>query len=116
MRFRARTAIRLLLVLIYFFDYSLRGENIVNIFLLLLLRGRGGVVAAVTEDDFYDFAQGLFKSSSRFARERNAGICCVCQQSRGRESRSLLRPQFSAHHKKKLLLEVIPRVCESTST
>jgi hypothetical protein len=46
MRFRARTAmrLRLLLVLIYFFDFSLRGENIVNSFLQRLL---GGVVVVV---------------------------------------------------------------------
>jgi hypothetical protein len=43
---------------ISFFDFSLRGENIVNSFLqLLLLCGRGGVVTAVTADDLSDFAQ-----------------------------------------------------------
>jgi hypothetical protein len=44
------------------------------------LCGGGGVVAAVTEDDFYDFAQGLFQSSSRFSTERNAGIGCACSK------------------------------------
>jgi hypothetical protein len=57
MWFRARTAMRMLLVLIYFFDSSLRSKNIVNnVLQRLLLCGCGGVVAAVTEDDFHDFS------------------------------------------------------------
>jgi hypothetical protein len=34
----------------------------------------GGVTALVTVEDFDGFAHGLFKSSSRFAMEQNAGI------------------------------------------
>jgi hypothetical protein len=60
---------------------SLRNENITNNFLQrLLLCGGGGVVAVVTVEDFYDFAQGLLKSSSRFAMERNSRIGCACSK------------------------------------
>jgi hypothetical protein len=54
MWFRAQTAmrLRLLLVLIFFFYSSLRGENIVNSFLQRLLLCSRGVVAAVRRMTF----------------------------------------------------------------
>jgi hypothetical protein len=41
------------------------GCCLTTVFSKVYFCGRDGAVAAMTEDDFYDFAQGLFKSSSQ---------------------------------------------------
>jgi hypothetical protein len=118
--------LRLLLVLIYFLGSSLRGKNIANNFLqrstfvwwwwCVCLFCLFGVVAVVTVEDFYNFAQGLLKSSSRFAMERNAGIGYACSKVVAANRAHFCGLHFLRTTRRKFCGRVIPRVCESIST
>jgi hypothetical protein len=75
-----------------------------------------GVVAVVTVEDFYGFARGLLKPSSRVTMERTAGIGCTCSKVVA-ANRAHFRGLHFLHTTRRNFCErVIPRVCESIST
>jgi hypothetical protein len=112
-RFRARTG-AVLLVLIYVFGFfAARWEHCqqfspTSTFVWC--------VVVVTMEDFYDFAQGLLKSMFKICHGAKCRNRLRVQQSRGRESRSLLRLHFLHTTRRNFCGRAIPRVCESIST
>jgi hypothetical protein len=87
-----------------FFGFFTRGENIANTFLQrLLLCGGGGVVAVVMVEDFYNFAQGLLKSSSRFAWSEMPESVARAAKPWLRIALTFAAFIFCTPHKKKLL-------------